>query len=308
MNSISIFAENEFEGERIDKYLSLIFPQSSRSNIQKTIACGNVSVNGVVIGKNYKIRVGDRIAYTPIEPVSLSVSAQNIPLDIPYEDDDLLVVNKPKGMVVHPAPGNYDNTLVNALLYHCGSSLSGINGVLRPGIVHRIDKDTSGLLIVAKNDFAHRSLAEQIKAHSFTREYRAVIIGHLKEPAGTVFAPIGRKPNDRKKMTVTDKNSKNAVTHYEVLQTYTGYSYLKLRLETGRTHQIRVHMAYLGHPLAGDAVYGKPVGRTALALNGQCLHAGLIGFVHPRSNEYLEFSCALPAYFQKFLGGLSVEG
>lgn len=308
MNSISIFAENEFEGERIDKYLSLIFPQSSRSNIQKTIACGNVSVNGVVIGKNYKIRVGDRIAYTPIEPVSLSVSAQNIPLDIPYEDDDLLVVNKPKGMVVHPAPGNYDNTLVNALLYHCGGSLSGINGVLRPGIVHRIDKDTSGLLIVAKNDFAHRSLAEQIKAHSFTREYRAVIIGHLKESAGTVIAPIGRKPNDRKKMTVTDKNSKNAVTHYEVLQTYTGYSYLKLRLETGRTHQIRVHMAYLGHPLAGDAVYGKPAGRAALALNGQCLHAGLIGFVHPRSNEYLEFSCALPAYFQKFLGGLSVEG
>ena len=217
------------------------------------------------------------------------------------------MVNKPKGMVVHPAPGNYENTLVNALLFHCKDSLSGINGVLRPGIVHRIDKDTSGLLIVAKNDFSHRALAEQIKAHSFTREYRAVIIGHLKESSGRVVAPIGRNPRDRKKMAVTDKNSKNAVTNYEVLREYRGYSLLKLRLETGRTHQIRVHMAYLGHPIAGDFVYGTPRTKEELALNGQCLHAGLIGFIHPRTNEYVEFSSDLPLYFKKFIGGLTVD-
>ena len=227
-------------------------------------------------------------------------------MDIAYEDNDLLVVNKPKGMVVHPAPGNYDGTLVNALLYHCPDSLSGINGVLRPGIVHRIDKDTSGLLIVAKNDFAHRALASQIAEHSFKREYRAIVTGHLKEDSGTVIAPIGRNPNDRKKMAVTDKNSKNAVTHYETIKKYVGYSYLKLRLETGRTHQIRVHMAYLGHPLAGDTVYGHPP-KNELSLGGQCLHAGLIGFVHPRTNEYMEFQSPLPDYFTKFQRSLTLE-
>ena len=242
--------------------------------------------------------------YIPLEPVALTVEPQNIPLDIVFEDDDLLVVNKPKGMVVHPAPGNYENTLVNALMYHCKDSLSGINGVLRPGIVHRIDKNTSGLLIVAKNDFAHKGLAEQIKEHSFTREYRAVCIGHLKQDEGTVVAPIGRSTNDRKKMTVTDKNSKNAVTHYKVLKQLNGYDYLRLRLETGRTHQIRVHMAYLGHPLAGDDVYGKPRNAAEQRLCGQCLHAGLIGFVHPRSGEYVEFSSELPEYFTRFMKGL----
>ena len=303
MNSISILIDADSEGERIDKLLAFIFPDSSRSYIQKAIEIGNVSVNGVKVTKNYKLKLDDKVEYTPIEPTKLSVEPQNIPLDIVFEDEDLLVVNKPKGMVVHPAPGNYDGTLVNALMYHCGDSLSGINGVLRPGIVHRIDKNTSGLLIVAKNDFAHKSLAAQIKEHSFTREYRAVVTGHLKENTGTVVAPIGRNPADRKKMTVTDKNSKNAVTHYEVLKSYNNYDYVKLKLETGRTHQIRVHMAHIGHPLAGDDVYAKPKGRE-IKLNGQCLHAGLIGFIHPRSLEYVEFSSDIPEYFKSFLSEL----
>lgn len=304
MNSISIIADLESDGERVDKYLSFIFPRTSRSYIQKAIESGNVSVNGNPVSKNYKLKSDDKVEYLPLEPVSLTVEPQNIPLDIVFEDDDLLVVNKPKGMVVHPAPGNYENTLVNALMYHCKDSLSGINGVLRPGIVHRIDKNTSGLLIVAKNDFAHKGLAEQIKEHSFTREYRAICIGHLKQEEGTVVAPIGRSTNDRKKMTVTDKNSKNAVTHYKVLEQLNGYDYLILRLETGRTHQIRVHMAYLGHPLAGDDVYGKPRNTEEQRLCGQCLHAGLIGFIHPRSGEYVEFSTELPEYFTRFMKGL----
>lgn len=304
MNSISVLADIESEGERIDKYLSFIFPTSSRSYIQKAIESGNVLVNGSAVSKNYKLKANDSVEYTPLEPVKLNVEAENIPLDIVYEDEDLLVVNKPKGMVVHPAAGNFEGTLVNALLYHCGSSLSGINGVLRPGIVHRIDKDTSGLLIVAKNDFAHRSLAEQIKEHSFSREYRAVVTGHLKEQKGSITAPIGRNPKDRKKMTVTDVNSKNAVTHYEVLEQYNGYDYIKCVLETGRTHQIRVHMAYCGHPLAGDAVYAKPK-PNELKLNGQCLHAALIGFIHPRSGEYMEFTTELPDYFKQFLNTLT---
>ncbi len=304
MNSISIIADIESDGERIDKYLSFIFPKTSRSYIQKAIESGNVSVNGKPVSKNYKLKSDDKVEYLPLEPVSLTVEPQNIPLDIVFEDDDLLVVNKPKGMVVHPAPGNYENTLVNALMYHCKDSLSGINGVLRPGIVHRIDKNTSGLLIVAKNDFAHKGLAEQIKEHSFTREYRAICIGHLKQEEGTVVAPIGRSTNDRKKMAVTDKNSKNAVTHYKVLEQLNGYDYLRLRLETGRTHQIRVHMAYLGHPLAGDDVYGKPRNTEEQRLCGQCLHAGLIGFIHPRSGEYVEFSTELPEYFSRFMKGL----
>lgn len=304
MSSISILVDNESEGERIDKFLAFIFPSASRSYIQKAIEIGNVSVNGIKVSKNHKVKIDDKVEYTPIEPVRLSVEPENIPLDIVFEDDDLLVVNKPKGMVVHPAPGNYDGTLVNALLYHCGDSLSGINGVLRPGIVHRIDKNTSGLLIVAKSDFAHKSLAAQIKEHSFTREYRAVVIGHLKEHTGTVVAPIGRNPADRKKMTVTAKNSKNAVTHYEVLESFKSYDYVKLRLETGRTHQIRVHMAHIGHPLAGDDVYGKPKGNE-IKLNGQCLHAGLIGFIHPRTQEYVEFSSDIPEYFKSFMNELT---
>lgn len=306
MQPIEILADSNFVGERLDKYLQQIFPDFSRAALQKAIDAGGAAVNGKSVSKNYKLRAGDKLVFTPLEVRPLSVVPQNIPLEIIYEDSDLLVVNKPKGMVVHPAPGNFDGTLVNALLYHCGDSLSGINGILRPGIVHRIDKDTSGLLIVAKNDFSHRLLSEQIAAHSFTREYRAVITGHLKTDSGTVNAPIGRDMRDRKKMAVTDKNSKSAVTHYETLKTYIGYAYVKLCLETGRTHQIRVHMAYLGHPLAGDAVYGHPKKRELL-LGGQCLHAGKIGFVHPRTGEYLEFESSLPDYFTQFQRSLTLE-
>lgn len=286
-------------GIRVDKFVAESDIGLSRSAVAGLIEKGNITVNGKAVSKNYKLSQNDNVEVLIPDPVAYEAKAENIPLEIVYEDDDLLVVNKPKGMVVHPAAGNYDGTLVNALLYHCGSSLSGINGVLRPGIVHRIDKDTSGLLIVAKNDFAHASLAEQIKEHSFTREYEAVIFGNLKNDSGTVDAPIGRNPNDRKKMCVTEKNSKNAVTHYTVIQRYKGYTHIRCRLETGRTHQIRVHMAFLGHPVAGDLVYG--VKKEKVSFEGQCLHAKKIGFVHPRSKEYLEFDSKLPKYFEDFL-------
>lgn len=289
----------EIRGERIDTAVSDNFPDLTRSAVQKLIADENVLVNGTPVAKNYKVRTGDVIEVVVPEPTVMSAEPQNIPIDVLFEDDDLLVVNKPKGMVVHPAPGNPDGTLVNALMYHCAGSLSGINGVIRPGIVHRIDKDTSGLLIVAKNDFAHVDLAAQIKEHSFTREYRAVVHGNLKEDTGTISAPIGRNPKDRKKMAVTDKNSREATTHYEVIDRFGGYTYVKCRLETGRTHQIRVHMAYIGHPVAGDLVYGPK--NTPTELRGQCLHAGLIGFIHPRSGEYLELEAPIPEYFEKFL-------
>ena len=302
MKELLIDVTQDFEGERIDKYLSRLVTDSSRSAIQKLIESGSVKVNGSQVSKNYKISADDEILMLQGELKTLDAEPENIPLDIVYEDSDLLVVNKPRGMVVHPAPGNYSGTLVNALLYHCKDSLSGINGVLRPGIVHRIDKDTSGLLIVAKNDKAHIGLAEQIKEHSFTREYNAVVCGHLKEYEGTVCAPIGRNPKDRKKMCVTENNSKNAVTHYKVINEYEGYSHISLRLETGRTHQIRVHMAYIGHPVAGDFVYGND--KKSAYLNGQCLHAIKIGFVHPITNEYLEFDSELPDYFKEFLNRL----
>lgn len=289
----------EIRGERIDTAVSDNFPDLTRSAVQKLIADENVLVNGTPVAKNYKVRTGDVIEVVIPEPTGMSAEPQNIPIDVLFEDDDLLVVNKPKGMVVHPAPGNPDGTLVNALMYHCAGSLSGINGVIRPGIVHRIDKDTSGLLIVAKNDFAHVDLAAQIKEHSFTREYRAVVHGNLKDDTGTISAPIGRNPKDRKKMAVTDKNSREATTHYEVIDRFGGYTYVKCRLETGRTHQIRVHMAYIGHPVAGDLVYGPK--NTPTELRGQCLHAGLIGFIHPRSGEYLELEAPIPEYFEKFL-------
>lgn len=292
-----VTAENA--GERIDKIISSSIDSLSRSAVQKLIDEGNVSVNSVVITKNYKVRSGDKITVILPKPKELEITAENIPLDIRYEDNDLLVVNKKKGMVVHPAAGNYDGTLVNALLYHCKDSLSGINGVIRPGIVHRIDKDTSGLLIVAKNDFAHISLAEQIKAHTFTREYQSVVYGRFKNEEGTVDAPIGRHAVDRKKMTVTAKNSKNATTHYKVVKQYKDFTHLALRLETGRTHQIRVHMSYIGHPVAGDSVYGPK--KVIDYLGGQCLHAGLIGFKHPRTNKYIEIASELPDYFTDFL-------
>ena len=295
--------ENKFicetAGIRIDKYISDLDLGISRSSAVNLIENGSITLNGEKVSKKYKIALGDVIEIDMPEPVPYEAKAENIPLDIIYEDDDLLVVNKAKGMVVHPAAGNYDGTLVNALLYHCGDSLSGINGVLRPGIVHRIDKDTSGLLIVAKNDFAHSLLAQQIKEHSFTREYEAIVFGKMKETEGTVNAPIGRNPNDRKKMCVISKNSKEAVTHYSVINEYKGYTHIKCKLETGRTHQIRVHMAYLGHPVAGDLLYG--VKNEKVDFTGQCLHARKIGFIHPRSQEYIEFTSQLPDYFEKFL-------
>ena len=299
MNELYFTADENAVNQRIDKYIAENADELTRSAVQKLIADGCVSVNGKIPDKNMKLKTGDEITINLPEPEICEALPEDIPLDIVYEDDDLLVVNKPRGMVVHPATGNYTGTLVNALMYHCGDRLSGINGVIRPGIVHRIDKDTSGLLIVAKNDFAHHLLAEQIKAHSFTRKYQAVVVGNIKDDSGTINAPIGRHPTDRKKMAVTLKNSRNAVTHYQVLARYSGYTHLELTLETGRTHQIRVHMAYIGHPVAGDPVYS---GKSYLKkLNGQCLHACYISFMHPRTNEILSFSAPLPDYFTDFL-------
>ena len=298
----SFTLQPEDSGQRLDKWLQLQLPDMTRSAVQKLIEQGNVTRNGMTVSKNGKGNAGDVIEVIVPQPKPLEVTAQDIPLDILYEDNDLLVVNKPKGMVVHPAAGNDDGTLVNALLHHCGDSLSGINGIIRPGIVHRIDKDTSGLLIVAKNDIAHQGLAQQIKEHSFTRIYEAVVYGNMKREEGTVDAPIGRHPTDRKRMAVTDKNSRNAVTHYKVLKRYDGFTHVQLKLETGRTHQIRVHMAYIGHPVAGDTVYG--VKKVITSLNGQCLHARVIGFVHPITEKYIEITSALPVYFTQFLSKL----
>ncbi|MCM1133230.1 MAG: RluA family pseudouridine synthase [Ruminococcus flavefaciens] len=286
-------------GARIDKYIS-DHTDLTRSAVQGIISSGGVLADGLKISKNYKIKGCELISVEIPDPQIMDAVPENIPLDIVYEDSDLLVVNKPKGMVVHPAHGNYNGTLVNALLYHCGDSLSGINGIIRPGIVHRIDKNTSGLLIVAKNDKAHIHLAEQIKAHSFTREYEAVACGYFRDTEGTVDAPIGRHRTDRKKMCVTYENSRNAVTHYSVVKQYGGYAHVRLRLETGRTHQIRVHLAYIGHPVLGDDVYGKAY----KGIDGQCLHARRIGFIHPATGEYMEFTSDLPEYFVSVLNKL----
>lgn len=299
MRRIELTAGADAAGFRLDKFISLKAENMTRSAAEKLIESGNVSVAGKRAEKSHRCAVGETVELLLPDPVPAGALPQNIPLDIRYEDDDLLVVNKPKGMVVHPAAGHADGTLVNALLAHCGSSLSGINGVMRPGIVHRIDKDTSGLLIVAKNDFAHRGLAAQIKTHSFTRIYEAVVVGNLKQDAGTVDEPIGRHPVNRKKMAVTLKNSRAAVTHWQVIARYEGYTHVRLKLETGRTHQIRVHMAYLGHPVAGDTVYG--VKKAVPGLKGQCLHARVIGFIHPRSGNYVEVTSELPTYFTDFL-------
>lgn len=299
VDAMIITVDEGFAGERIDKVICSFSKELSRSGVQKMMECGAVTIASKPVSKNYKVRLGDKISVVIPKPRELELEPENIELDIRYEDSDLLVVNKPKGMVVHPAAGNYDKTLVNALLYHCKGSLSGINGVIRPGIVHRIDKDTSGLLIVAKNDFAHINLAEQIKAHSFEREYQTVVYGGFKTDCGTVDAPIGRHSVDRKKMCVTEKNSKNAVTHYEVVERYKGFTHLRVHLETGRTHQIRVHMAYIGHPVAGDPVYGPK--KVITELCGQCLHAGLIGFRHPRTGKHIEVTSELPEYFEAFL-------
>lgn len=291
--------EADVNAIRADKFLVGKIDNLSRSGIGKLFEDGNVNVNGKIAKKNCILKPGDELQFELPEVVELEVEPEDIPINIVYEDEDLLVVNKPKGMVVHPAPGHVNGTLVNALMFHCGSSLSGINGVMRPGIVHRIDKDTSGLLIVAKNGTAHLSLAEQIKEHSFTRAYETVVYGNVKEDSGTVNKSIGRHPVDRKKMAVTEKNSKNAVTHFTVINRCQGFTHLRCELETGRTHQIRVHMAYIGHPVAGDLVYGPK--KVISKLHGQCLHAKQIGFVHPRTGEYMEFESNLPEYFTDFL-------
>lgn len=300
MNQTEYYVTADDIGIRIDKFLFNHDIGLTRSAIQKLIDNKSISVNSAAVSKNYKLKENDLITIDFPEPVKLDVLPQNIPIDIVYEDDELLVVNKPKGMVVHPAAGNSDGTLVNALLYHCDGRLSSINGVIRPGIVHRIDKNTSGLLIIAKTDYSHNCLAEQIKDHSFTREYQAVVCGRFKDSKGTINEPIGRNKYDRKKMCVTEHNSKNAVTHYEVIDEFGQFSLLKFTLETGRTHQIRVHSSYIGHPVYGDDVYGKAV----KGVDGQCLHAKKIGFIHPLTNEYIEFDSQLPDYFIKIINKL----
>lgn len=288
----------DIESRRLDLHIAEIC-EITRSRAATLIEEGFVTVNGKTESKNFKLKNGDSINVQINDAAPFEAKAENIPLDIVYEDGDLLVVNKPKGMVVHPAAGNFEGTLVNAVLYHCGNSLSGINGVMRPGILHRIDKNTSGLLLVAKNDKAHISLSEQIKAHSLTREYEAVVYGNLKEDTGVIEAPIGRHPVKRKQMAVTDKNSKYAKTNYQVLCRFGNFTHAKFILATGRTHQIRVHLSYIGHPIAGDDVYGPK--KVITKLGGQCLHARKIGFVHPTSGEYMEFTSELPNYFTAFL-------
>lgn len=299
MKQIELIATEDVQGFRVDKAISVLYSDLSRSAAQNLLEEQKILLNGKIAKKSESVKSGDVLNVEIPDPKILSLEPQNIPLEIPYEDEYLLVVNKPKGMVVHPAAGNYDKTLVNALLYHCGDSLSGINGVIRPGIVHRIDKDTSGLLVVAKTDLAHIGLAEQIKDHSFKREYRTVIVGNIKDDKGTINLPIGRHPADRKKQTVTTKNSREAITHYEVIERFNGFTFLRVILETGRTHQIRVHFSHRGTPVAGDVVYGNP--KKTYGLNGQCLHAAVLGFIHPITKEYLEFTSELPDYFEDFL-------
>ena len=291
--------EASMDGERLDAFLSRSAEGLSRSAAQKLIADGNVRLNGSPARKNDRLRVGDSVELTIPEPREVDIAPKQMPLDIVYEDEDVAVINKPKGLVVHPAAGHQDDTLVIGLLYAMGDSLSGINGELRPGIVHRIDKDTSGLLAIAKNDLAHTVLASQLKDHSMARTYEAIVCGSFKEDRGTVDAPIGRHPTDRKKMCVTQRNSKNAVTHWEVVERFRGYTHIHCRLETGRTHQIRVHMAYIGHPILGDTVYGHK--KPELGQDSQCLHAGALCFRHPRDGRPVMVFAPLPDYFQSVL-------
>ncbi len=305
MNNVNIIVEEEYDRVRIDKVIAECLCDISRSRIQKLIESNDICVNGNTIKASYKVSTNDSISVNMPDAVIPDIVPENIPLSIIYEDDDLIIVNKPKGMVVHPAPGHYSGTLVNALMYHCNDNLSGINGVLRPGIVHRIDRDTTGSVIACKNDFSHNSIAKQLAEHSIVREYRGIICGHLNERTGCVNAPIGRSPKDRKKMCVCTAGGKSAITHYEVLEEYKGYSLCKFRLETGRTHQIRVHMAYLGHPLAGDDVYGG--GKCPVNTTGQALHAYILGFVHPRTSEYIETTAEFPSYFMEFLNHLKMH-
>ena len=302
-DEIKLLKVSEGEEGRLDKYLSDKLEDMTRSYLKKLISDDKaVLVNGNPAKPNYKLKPGDIIELAVPEPIELEIKAENIPLDIVYEDNDMLVVNKPQGMVVHPAAGNYTGTLVNTLLYHCGDSLSGINGEKRPGIVHRIDKDTSGLLLVAKNDNAHQKLSSQIKEHSLTRAYKALVHGNIKQDSGRIDAPIGRHPSDRKKMTITDKNSREAVTNFRVLERYGRYTFVECILETGRTHQIRVHMSKNGHPIVGDKTYG--VKKEEFNLAGQLLHAYKVGFIHPVSGEYMEFVSELPDYYMNVLDRL----
>ncbi len=290
---------SEQDGERLDKLLSIIYPDFSRSFFQKLIKENSIKVNEKIQKANYKVQTDDVISVLIPDAIETSIEPEDIPLDILYEDNDVLVVNKPKGMVVHPSAGHYSGTLVNAIMYHCKDSLSGINGEIRPGIVHRIDMDTTGSLIVCKNDESHVAIAEQIKEHSCNRIYVGIVCGNVKEDEGTIDAPIGRHPVDRKKMAINEKNGKPAVTHYKVLKRFGKYTYMQFKLETGRTHQIRVHMASIGHPLLGDELYSKNC--PFKHLQGQTLHARTIGFIHPRTKEYMEFSAPLPKYFDDLL-------
>lgn len=299
MDKFSFTITEELENERIDKCLSMLIDSLSRSFIQKLIKDDGVYVNGKSVKANYKVKVEDEVEFELPESVEPDIEPEDIPLDILFEDSDVIVVNKPKGMVVHPAAGHYSGTLVNALMHHCKDSLSGINGVMRPGIVHRIDMNTTGSIIACKNDKAHEVIAAQLKEHSIKRAYHAIVHGVLKEDEGTIDKPIGRHPVDRKKMAVNVSNSKNAVTHYRVLERYKGYTYVECCLETGRTHQIRVHMASLGYPLLGDDVYGPA--KCPFKLTGQTLHAKTLGFIHPTTGEYVETNAPLPEYFTRIL-------
>ncbi len=302
MEQLEFIILKEDEDKRIDNFLNENLEDISRSRIQKLIEENQVLVNNKNINKNYKLKINDYIVVNIEEPKEINVLPENIPIDIVYEDDDIILINKPQNMVVHPANGHYTNTLVNALMFHCKDNLSGINGILRPGIVHRIDKDTSGILVVAKNDKAHKSLASQLENHSMNRVYYAIVYNNLKNDTGTIDAPIGRHPIDRKKMAVIEKNGKRAVTHYEVLKRLKKYTFIRLKLETGRTHQIRVHMSHIGNPLLGDTIYGGQ--KQPFKLIGQVLHAKVLGFIHPTTNEYMEFETELPQYFNELLNKL----
>ena len=302
----SWFVDTDANNMRIDRFISERMADTSRSYIQKLIKDELVTVDSKVVKSNYKVKEGEWVEIVLPEPVSLDIEAENIPLDILYEDSDVLLVNKPKDMVVHPSAGHVTGTLVNALLYHCKDSLSSINGVMRPGIVHRIDKDTTGILIICKNDKAHNCIAEQLKVHSITRRYHELVWNNVTDDTGTVDAPIGRHPVDRKKMAINHKNGKHAVTHYKVLERFGQYTYIQCELETGRTHQIRVHMASIGHPLVGDPVYGPA--KQPFKTDGQMLHAKVFGFIHPSTNEYMEFETDLPEYFQLILEKLRNKG
>ena len=291
--------ETDDVNKRVDVFLNEEMEDISRSALQKNIEKGNITVNGEKISKNYKLRIGDIVEAELPPPENIDIVPEDIPLDIMYEDDDLIVINKPQNMVVHPAPGHYTGTLVNALMFHCGDNLSGINGVLRPGIVHRIVKDTSGVLVIAKSDLAHKGLSEQLAEHSMKRVYNAIVYNSFSEESGTVDRNIDRSKNDRKKMAVVMQGGRNAVTHYKVIEKLGKYTWVELQLETGRTHQIRVHMSYIGHPLLGDPVYGPK--KCPFNLNGQVLHAKVLGFIHPRTGEYMEFNSELPDYFSSLI-------